>query len=90
MGESGPSVSGFLWGQRLRVQAETSRVEDVYASKVVIGAGSSAGRIFAENVDLGSGCDVDEVTYVGELKVADHVTIVHPAMKVDKLKEPPL
>jgi len=90
VGQSGPGVSGFFWGQRLRVQAGTSEVEDVYASKVVIGAGSRAGRIFAESVDLESGCDVDGVTYTRELRVADHVKIAHPAMKVDKLKEPPL
>jgi cytoskeletal protein CcmA (bactofilin family) len=90
VGESGPGVSAFLLGQRLRIQAATSRVEDVYASRVVIGAGSRAGRIFAEAVDLRSGCDVDEVTYVGELKVADHVKIAHPVRKVDRLQEPPL
>jgi cytoskeletal protein CcmA (bactofilin family) len=90
VGESGPGVSAFLLGQRLRIQAGTSRVENVYASRVVIGAGSRAGRIFAETVDLGSGSDVDEVTYVGELRVADHVKIAHPVRKVDKLKEPPL
>jgi cytoskeletal protein CcmA (bactofilin family) len=90
VGMSGPGVNAFFLGQRLRIQAATSRVEDVYASRVVIGAGSRAGRIFAERVDLGSGCDVDEVTYVDELKVADHVTIAHPVRKVDGLKEPPL
>jgi cytoskeletal protein CcmA (bactofilin family) len=90
VGESGPSVAGFLWGQRLRIQAATSRVEDVHASKVVIGAGSRAGRIFGETIDLKSGCDVGEVTYTGELRVADHVKIAHPVKKVDKLKEPPL
>ena len=90
VGESGPGVSAFLLGQRLRIQAGTSRVEDVYASRVVIGAGSRAGRIFAETVHLASGSDVDEVTYIGELSVADHVKIAHPVRKVDKLKEPPL
>ena len=90
VGVSGPGVSAFFLGQRLRMQTATSRVEDVYASRVVIGAGSRAGRIFAETAELGSGCDVDEVTYVGELKVADHVTIAHPVRKVDGLKEPPL
>ena len=58
-GGSGPGMSAFVWGQRLRIQAGTSQVEDVYASRVVIGAGSRAGRIFAERVELGSGCDVE-------------------------------
>jgi hypothetical protein len=90
VGGSGPSVSAFVWGQRLRLQGATSQVEDIYASRVVIGAGSRAGRIFAETIDLGSGCDVDEVTYVSELKVADHVKIARTVRKVDKLKDPPL
>jgi len=90
VGGSGPGLSAFFWGQRLRVQAGTSQVEDVYASRVVVGAGSRAKRIFAEKVDLGSGCDVDEVTYVSELKLADHVKVSHPVKKVDNLREPPL
>jgi cytoskeletal protein CcmA (bactofilin family) len=90
VGDSGPGFSAFAWGQRLRIQAGTCQVEDVYASRVVVGAGSRAGRIFAETVELGSGCDVEEVTYVKELKVAGHVKIVHPVKKVDKLQEPPL
>jgi len=90
VGGSGPSWSAFFWGQRLRVQAGTSRVEDVYGSRVVVGPGSRAGRIFAETIELGSGCDVNEVTYVRDLKMADHVKITWPVSKVDKLKEPPL
>jgi cytoskeletal protein CcmA (bactofilin family) len=90
VGGSGPGLSAFMWGQRLRVQAGTSEVEDVYASSLIVGAGSRAKRIFAETVDLGSGCDVDEVTYVRELKLADHVKILRPVKKVDNLREPPL
>jgi cytoskeletal protein CcmA (bactofilin family) len=90
VGGSGPGWTAFVWGQRLRLQAGTSRVEDVYASKLVVGPGSRARRIFAETVELGSGCEVDGVTYVRELKVAEHVKIVRPVDKVDKLKEPPL
>jgi cytoskeletal protein CcmA (bactofilin family) len=90
VGSSGPSVSGFLLGQRLRIQAGTSRVGDVYASRVVIGAGSRARWIYAENVELGSGCDVEGVAYTSELKVADHVSIANPVQKVDMLKEPSL
>jgi len=90
VGGSGPGFSAFAWGQRLRLQVGTSQVEDVYASRLLIGAGSRARRIFAETVDLGSGCDVDEVTYVSELKMADDVKVASPVKKVDKLKEPPL
>jgi cytoskeletal protein CcmA (bactofilin family) len=90
VGGSGPSWGAFFWGQRLRIQGGTSQVEDIYASTVTIGPGSKAGRIFAETVDLQSGCDVDEVNYVAELKMADHVRVVHPVKKVDRLKEPPL
>ncbi|MDA4135474.1 MAG: hypothetical protein OK449_00570 [Thaumarchaeota archaeon] len=89
VGESGPGVSAFVLGQRLRFQTSTSRVQDVYASRVVIGPGSRAGRIFAETVQLGSGCDVDEVTYVSKLTVDGHVKIARPVRKVDKLKDPP-
>ena len=62
----------------------------MYVSTVVIGPGSRARHIFAEKVELESGCDVTEVTYVNELKMADHVKIVNPVTKVEKLKEPPL
>ena len=68
VGGSGRSLNAFFWGQRLRVQVRTSQVEDIYASKVVVGPGSRARRIFAESIELGSGCDVEEVTYVTELK----------------------
>jgi cytoskeletal protein CcmA (bactofilin family) len=90
VGQSGPGASGFFWGQRVRVQMGTSSVEDVYASKVVIGAGSRAGRIYAETVDLGSGCDATEVTYTKDALVADHVKIARPVRKVEVLKDPPL
>ncbi len=90
VGESGLGVSAFFWGQRLRIQAGTSRVDDVYASTVSLGQGSRAGRIYAATVSLGPGCDVDAVTYVDELKMAEHVKIAHPVQKVDRLKEPPL
>jgi len=90
VGESGPGVSAFFWGQRLRVQAGTSRVDDVYATKVSLGPGSRAGHIYAATVSLGPGCDVDAVTYVDELKVTERVKIAHPVQKVDRLKEPPL
>jgi cytoskeletal protein CcmA (bactofilin family) len=90
VGGSGPGFSAFVWGQRLRLQVGTSRVEDVYASRLVIGPGSRARRVFADKAELGSGCDVDEVTYVSELKTDDHVKIAHPVKKVDKLREPPL
>lgn len=90
VGGSGPSLNAYVWGQRLRVQAGTSQVGDVYASSVVIGPGSRAGRIFAESVELESGCDVTEVMYVNELKMADHVRILNPVNKVEKLKESPL
>ena len=90
VGGSGPGMSAFVWGQRLRIQAGTSQVEDVYASRFVLGPGSRAGRVFAESVELGSGCDVSEITYVDEIKMAEHVTIAHPVTKVDKLGEPPL
>jgi len=90
VGGSGPGVNAFFWGQRLRLQASTSQVEDVYAVRVVVGPGSRAGRIFADTVELGSGCDVEEVTHVGELKMADHVRVTRRVNKVDELKEPPL
>lgn len=90
VGASGPGMSAFVWGQRLRVQAGTSQVEDVYSSKLVLGPGSRARRIFSESVELGSGCDVEEVTYVTGIKVDEHVKIAHSVKKVDKLGEPPL
>lgn len=90
VGESGPRLSTRVWGQRIRVQAGTSQVEDVYASELVIGPGSRARRLYAESIEIGSGCDVDEVNYVRKLKVADHVKIIHPVKKVDRLREPPL
>jgi cytoskeletal protein CcmA (bactofilin family) len=90
VGESGPRFSAHLWGQRIRVQAGTSQVEDVYATELVIGPGSRAKRLYAKSVELGSGCDIDEVNYVTELKMGDHVKIIHPVKKVERLREPPL
>ncbi len=90
VGASGPGLSAFVWGQRLRVQAGTSQVDDIYSSRFVLGPGSRAGRIFSESVELGPGCDAEEVTYVTGLKVDAHVKIAHPVKKVDKLGEPPL
>lgn len=90
VGGSGPGRSAFVWGQRLRIQAGTSQVEDIYSSRFVLGPGSRAGRIFAGSVELGSGCDVSEITYVKEIKMAENVKIVHPVRKVDSLGEPPL
>jgi hypothetical protein len=90
VGQSGPGFSAFALGQRMRVQAGTSQVEDVYADRVSLGAGSRAGRIFAKTVALGSGCDIEEVTYVDELKTSDHVKIQRTVKKVATLPEPPL
>jgi cytoskeletal protein CcmA (bactofilin family) len=90
VGGSGPGMSAFVWGQRLRIQAGTSQVEDVYASRFVLGPGSKAKRVFGRVIELGSGCDVDEIAYVDEIKMAEHVTIAHPVRKVDNLGEPPL
>lgn len=90
IGASGPSMTAFVWGQRLRVQAGTSQADDIYSSRLVLGQGSRARRIFSESVELGSGCDVEEVSYVTGIKVGEHVKIAHPVKKVDKLGEPPL
>ena len=90
IGDRGPGLSTHFWGQTVRIQARTSQVEDVYASTLRIGPGSRARRIFAETVELGSECDVEEVTYVKELKMGDHVRIARPVRKVDKIPEPPV
>lgn len=90
VGRSGPGFSAFAWGQRVRIQAGTSQVEDLYGDTVLLGEGSRAARIFARTVELGSGCDVEEVTYVDELKLADHVKVQRTVKKVDRLQEPPL
>lgn len=86
VGSSGPGVSAHFWGQRIRLQLGTSQVEDVYASRVVVGPGSRARRVFGEVVELGSGCDIEEVAYVKGIKVGDHVKIARPVRKVDKLE----
>lgn len=90
IGGSGPGWSGFALGQRLRIQTSTTRVEDVYASKVVVGSDSQVRRIFARDVEVGPGCDLEEVTYTGELKSAGHVSFAKPVRRVARLEEPPL
>ena len=90
VGKSGPGLTAYLFDQRIRAVVGTSQVEDVYASTCVLGSGSRAKRVFAGTVELGSGCDVDEITYTDEIKMAGHVTIAHPVRKIEELGEPPL
>lgn len=90
IGGSGPGWSGFVLGQRLRIQNGTTSVQDVHASKVVVGPDSRVGNVFAGRVDVGAGCDVESITYTGGVKVSEHVKLRRQPRKVDKLPEPPL
>ena len=79
---SGGSGSGYR--PRTRAGWRTLRLQGRHRRRF------EGGAQFRGDGRTGSGCDVDEVTYIGELKVADHVTIAHPVRKVDGPKEPPL
>ena len=77
----------------MRLIGKESKVQDVYATNVHLGAASRAERIFANNVELEKGCVADQITYTGELKLPEgpkSTYINHPPEKVEKLPTPPL
>lgn len=77
----------------MRLIGKESKVEDIYATNVSLGAASRADKIFAQNVQLEKGCIVDQITYTGELKLPEgpkSIYINHPPDKVKKLPSPPL
>ena len=62
-----------------------ARVDDVYATEVVIGPMSRAGRIFADTVKLEQGSAAEQVTYTDELKMDFGAAISEAPKKVDTL-----
>lgn len=66
-----------------------ARVDDVYASDVVIGRLSRAGRIFAETVKIEQCTAVEQITYTKELKTDSGVAIGQPPQKVTNLPPAP-
>ncbi len=80
-------------GQALAVRAigRTTVAEDIYGSEVVLGSDTKCGRIFAEKVELGDRCVVDQVTYTEELRrKSGRAFLTHPAEKVASLPPFPL
>jgi hypothetical protein len=65
--------------------------EDIYGVEVVLGSNARCKRIFAEKVEVGDGCVIDQVTYTKELRRGSgRVFFTHPAVKVAELPPFPL
>ncbi len=74
-----------------RMIGRATKVDDIYATNVHLGAYSSASKIFAENVEVEKGCIIDQITYTGQLKMPEkHTYVNHPPEKVEKLPPSPI
>lgn len=86
------------WAARWAGQAIVMRgigkmtdAEDVYGAEVVLGSHSRCKRVFADRVEVGDGCIVDQVTYTSELRRgAGRAFFTHPAVKAATLPAFPL
>ncbi len=86
------------WSARWAGQAITMRgigrmtdAQDIYGIEVVLGSNARCGRVFANRVEVGDGCIVDQVTYTEELlRGPGRAFFTHPAAKVPTLPTFPL
>jgi predicted acyltransferase (DUF342 family) len=85
----GSRCRGILVGGRVVIERR-GHVEDVYCSVLEADDGTTLGRVYAENVELGDGCVVEKVLYTGALKVGDRVTHRSPPEKTERLPPFPL
>lgn len=86
---------GASWaGQSIRIRAvgRMTGAEDIYGEEVVLGKNSRCRRIFADKVEVGDGCTVEQVVYTEELRGAakGRVFFTRPPEKVQSLPPFPL
>jgi cytoskeletal protein CcmA (bactofilin family) len=81
---------GYMFSGKWFGVGQMTRVGDVYARSVKIGAYSSAKHLFAEVVEMDEGSMADRVTYTSELKLPGKYHFNEPPMKVTTLPNPPL
>lgn len=74
----------------MRGMGRMTSAEDVHGTVVVLEPNSRCGRIFANRVELGEGCIVDEVTYTDEIKLSKNEYLHKPPVKTARLPNPPL
>ena len=101
---SGSRCEGVLIGERVEVgkSADLSyggwgkwgvgamtRVDDIYAKEAIIGAMSTAGRIFANKITLEQSSSAWQVTYTDELKIAQGAGVSEQPRKVENLPKSP-
>jgi cytoskeletal protein CcmA (bactofilin family) len=87
------NLSAQWAGQSIAMRAigRMTTAEDIYGKEVVLGSNSRCRRVFANSVELGGGCTVEQVTYTDELrKGSGRVFLTHPAEKATKLPPFPL
>ncbi len=85
LGYGGWGAAAVRWAQA----GGMARVDDVYASDVVIGRMSRAERIFAETVKIEQCTSIEQITYTKELKTDSDVAISQPPQKVTNLPPAP-
>ncbi len=96
LGKSGLVLAN--WGARWAGQSLVMRgigkmtdAGDIYGAEVALGSNSRCGRIFADRVELGDGCTVDQVTYTQELRRSGgRQFLTRPSVKVTELPAFPL
>jgi len=81
--------SWAAWAAKWAAAGGMARVDDVYATEVVIGPMSQAARIFATKVRLERSSVAGQVTYTGELEIAEGARVSEHPRKVDTLPNPP-
>lgn len=79
---------GINWATKWTAGA-MARVDDIYATEVVIGPMCRAGHIFADTVKLEKGSAVEQVTYTTELKTDFGAAISQQPQKVNTLPKQP-
>ena len=95
IGSSGGVLADWkkTWaGQSLKVRAiwKGTRVEDIYAKHVHLGASSQSGRVFAETIQFERGAVADEIQYTGDLQGPTHTGhFRHIPRRVTKLPTNP-
>ncbi len=80
---------GMNWATKWAIAGGMARVDDIYATEVVIGPMCRVGRIFADTVKLEQGSAAEQVTYTNELKIDFGAVISEPPKKVTILPNPP-
>jgi len=86
----GSSAWAKVWPGTWSTIGRMTRVDDVYGRVVKVWRYSSAKKVFAESVELGTDGYVDKIVYTKDLKLPSRYRVGEEATKTTRLPDPPL